>query len=116
MAGHRSYGGSYRRQYAGALWDGWATPTSGALWCEDGHQHAPLMLLVKVGSNVDEVHTVQFGRGSHVVKKKATEKEIATRRAYVLPGHDEVGGMDTQLSWAASRRAWWRRLLESPTS
>ena len=63
-------GGSYRRQYARGLWDGWATPTSGVL-----------RLRVKVGSYI-------------VVKKKTTEKVMATGRAHVLSGHDEVGCTD----------------------
>ena len=51
------------------------------------------MLRVKVGSYIDEVHTVQF-RVLHVVKKMTTEKVMATGRAHVLSGRYEVGGMD----------------------
>ena len=86
-----------RRQYARALWDGWATPTSCVRRCEDGPQHAPLMLLVKVGSYINGVHTAQLRKGFSMwsgVKKKTTEKVMVTGRAHVLSGHDEVGGMD----------------------
>ena len=69
-------GGSYRRQYARALWDGWATPTSGVLWCEN----APGWLPHRRGAH---------GAGQegvlHVVKKKTTEKDIAEGHAHVLP-------------------------------
>ena len=39
-----------------------AKTKSGVLWFKDGPKHAPLMLRVKVGSYIDHVNTVQFGK------------------------------------------------------
>ena len=82
VAGLRPYGGWWIVQ--ASIWDG-------CLQCEDGPQHAPLMLRLVVGSYIDDVHTAQLGKGfsmSSGVKKKTAEKEIAPR-----PCPTEQGGV-----------------------
>ena len=65
------------------------------------------MLWVKVGSDIEDVNTMQLAKEFSVssgVMKKTIEKDIATGCARVLSGHDEVGGRDITMELSGTRK------------